>query len=286
MLKLLLVAAAGLVIAGPAVAKPPVWVVRDGDSEMTLFGSIHVLPAKTDWRPQALDAAVAAADDIWFELPVSGATEIETARLAGQKGVLAPDQSLFVLLGPEDSARLTRLAQTHKVSTALLDRLQPWMAEVALAAATFRTAGAEGAHGVERTLEAAARPRVQRRALETPDQQLDYFAQAPMAEQLASLRQTMAAMETKPDDFSVLLSAWMAADLGRLDREALAPLRANQPALFDRVVVQRNERWLTELRRRLDGSGRTVVVVGVGHLLGAEGLPARLRALGYSVSGP
>jgi uncharacterized protein YbaP (TraB family) len=28
------------------------------------------------------------------------------------------------------------------------------------------------------------------------------------------------------------------------------------------------------------------VVVGVGHLIGPDGVPARLRALGYSVTGP
>jgi uncharacterized protein YbaP (TraB family) len=36
----------------------------------------------------------------------------------------------------------------------------------------------------------------------------------------------------------------------------------------------------------MKGHGRTVVVVGVGHLIGPGGVPARLRALGYSVTGP
>jgi hypothetical protein len=36
----------------------------------------------------------------------------------------------------------------------------------------------------------------------------------------------------------------------------------------------------------MKGHGRTVVVVGVGHLIGPDGVPARLRALGYSVTGP
>ena len=39
------------------------------------------------------------------------------------------------------------------------------------------------------------------------------------------------------------------------------------------------------LDARLKGHGRTVVVVGVGHLIGPDGVPARLRALGYSVTG-
>ena len=69
-------------------------------------------------------------------------------------------------------------------------------------------------------------------------------------------------------------------------KEALQPLRKASPALFRRLVSDRNARWTTELDARLKGKGRTVVVVGVGHLVGDDGLPSRLRALGYSVTGP
>ena len=78
----------------------------------------------------------------------------------------------------------------------------------------------------------------------------------------------------------------MAGDLTALDRDALRPLRRASPGLFARLVTARNARWTAELDRRLKGRGRTVVVVGVGHLIGKDGLPARLRALGYSVEGP
>jgi uncharacterized protein YbaP (TraB family) len=56
--------------------------------------------------------------------------------------------------------------------------------------------------------------------------------------------------------------------------------------LFKRLVTDRNARWAAKLDQRLKGKGRTVVVVGVGHLIGEDSLPDRLRALGYSVKGP
>jgi uncharacterized protein YbaP (TraB family) len=93
-------------------------------------------------------------------------------------------------------------------------------------------------------------------------------------------------METDPDQFTTLIHDWLAGDVAGLDREALGPLRKASPDLFRRIVSDRNQRWLSSLRRRLSGRGKTVVVVGVGHLIGPEGLPARLRALGYSVKGP
>jgi uncharacterized protein YbaP (TraB family) len=56
--------------------------------------------------------------------------------------------------------------------------------------------------------------------------------------------------------------------------------------MFQRLVTERNEAWVKTLDARLKGHGRTVVIVGVGHLIGQGGVPARLRALGYSVTGP
>lgn len=286
MKRLLLGLAAALVAGGPALARPPVWVVRDKDSEVVLFGSVHLLPPGLDWEPPALAEAVRDADDIWFEIPVDAATQAETARLAGQMGVLPAGQSLFKLLPPKDAAQLLAVARAYGASPELLDHLQPWLAEIVLAGAAYAKAGAQGADGVEQALAAAVPPTAQRRAFETPAEQLSMFAAGPFDEQAASLRETMQEMQDKPDEFAILVRAWMAGDVAALDREAIAPLRRASPNLFRRLVADRNARWAAALDQRLKGHGRTVVVVGVGHLIGKGSVPERLRALGYQVTGP
>jgi uncharacterized protein YbaP (TraB family) len=286
MWKALLAAFAALFVAGQAQARPPVWVVTDKDSELVLFGSVHVLPPGLDWRPPALTKALTDADDLWFELPIDEASETETARLAGQLGVLAPDKSLYRMLPAGDVARMNRVAVIYDIQPSLLDRFQPWLAEIALAGAAYRQYGAAGADGVEKSIAAGAPPTAARRAFETPAEQLAFFSGADLKDQIASLSQTLKEMEEKPDEFGMLVKAWMAGDLATLDREALEPLRRASPALFKRLVSDRNARWAARLDERLKGQGRTVVVVGVGHLIGEGSLPERLRALGYSVKGP
>jgi uncharacterized protein YbaP (TraB family) len=277
---------ASLAVAGAAAAEPPVWVVKGKTGEVVLFGSVHVLPPGLDWEPAALKQAIGHADQIWFELPIDPAAEADTAHLATTLGVLPPDQSLFKLLPKADAERMARVAEAYGASPMLLDRLKPWLAEIALAGAAYRKAGAETGLGVEQALSAEAPAATQRRAFETPAEQLAIFADTPMPEQIASLRETLQELEDKPDEFDDLIHAWITGDVKGLDREALEPLRKASPGLFRRVVTERNERWIKALEPRLTGHGRTVVVVGVGHLVGPGGLPARFRALGYSVTGP
>ena len=280
-----LAAALAVSLAAPAQAEPRTWVVRDADSEMLIFGSVHVLPPGLPWRPAALDAALRNAEDLWFELPVDAATERETARLAANLGVLPPGQSLFGLLTPADAARLSRLAQAYGVDRMTLDRLKPWLAEVALASALYGKFGALAEHGVEASVSAAAPATLRRQALETAAQQLSLFDQTPLADQITSLREAMDELDHDPDRFRALIDAWIDGDMAGLERETLS-LRKTSPDLFRRLITDRNAIWTRTLDARLKGRGRTVVVVGAGHLVGEDGLPARLRALGYSVTGP
>lgn len=281
----LVAGAVPLAWAAAALAAPPVWIVKDKDTEIVLFGSIHILPPGLAWEPPQLAQALKRADEIWFELPIDAQSEAETANLAIQAGSQAPAASLFRELSPQDAALLSKVAQDYDISPALLDRLKPWLAEITVSAGAYRRSGADADSGVEKTLAATA-SRAQRRAFETPAEQIAILAQGTEPEQIASLSETLHELEDTPDEYRTLIDAWVAGDMAALDREALAPLRKTSPDLFRRLVTERNARWTRVLDQRMKDGGVAVVVVGVGHLIGPDGVPARLRALGYSVVGP
>jgi hypothetical protein len=277
---------AALCFVTPALAKPPVWIVRDADSEILLFGSVHALPPGLDWEPERLKAALAAADDVWFELPIDPMSEAQTGQIAQAKGRLPQDQTLSGLLSPAGRKRLLKACLRFHLSPGIMDQYQPWYAEVILSVMEFQAAGADADSGVEKMLSAQAPATAQRRAFEGPAQQIDMFASAPRAAQVASLEQSLIEMERDPKAFDRLVGAWMKPDVKVLEKNALQPLRKAAPDIYRRLVVDRNAAWTKVLDARLKESGRTVVIVGVGHLIGPGGAPARLRALGYSVEGP
>ncbi len=280
-----------LLLAQPVLAQPPVWIVKDKNSRMILFGSVHVLPAGPQgqlpaWMPPALSLAMTKAQDIWFELPIDPAAAAQVSQLAIAKGMLPRGQSLSSQISPEGRERLARIALRVGFRPDQLDRFQPWLAEASLAVAAFQLDGASGKDGVEQILSARLGPQVARKAFETPQEQIGFLASASPAEQIASLEETLRQIDEEPQAYQKLVQAWMAADLASLDREALGPVRVLTPGLYQTLIRQRNLGWTQTLGKRMAGRGTTLVVVGVGHLIGPDGLPAMLRAQGFSVEGP
>lgn len=272
--------------AGPARAQPPVWVVRDADSEIVIFGSIHLLPPGVEWTPPVLDEVLAKADDIWFELPIDPASTAESGRLALAQGLLPVGEKLSDKLSPVGRERLARACAGLGVSCPVVETMRPWLAEMTLVIGRLARDGASGSLGVEQTLAAAAPATAQRRAFETPAEQIAFFAGASEADQVASLEDSLRVMEEDPGAFGELVDAWVGGDLAAIEALGLKPLRKAAPGLYDRLIVQRNARWAKTIEERLAGSGETVVVVGAGHLTGPDGVPAMLRARGLTVEGP
>ncbi len=276
-----------LVLAPAAAwALPPVWVVRDKDSTMVLFGSVHLLPEGLDWRPPELKQALADADDVWFEAAMDQAAEAQATEAAVRNSELPQGQSLLKMLSRKDRARLAKAAMTLGISLDHFDHWRPWYADLIISVELIEKYGGQRAEGVEHQLWNGLPPKARRVGLETPLQQIGFFADLPLKDQLASLDQTLKGVETVDHDYKVLLDAWMGGDVRTLDREVVQPLRKAAPGLYAKVVQQRNARWTETIIKRLQGSGVTVVVVGMGHLIGPDGLPARLRARGYDVEGP
>ncbi|HEX4181569.1 MAG TPA: TraB/GumN family protein [Caulobacteraceae bacterium] len=272
--------------AGAAWASPPLWVVHGAHCTIVLFGSVHILPPDLNWEPSRLKRAVAHAQEIWFEIPLDNASMAAASQAAETEGLQPPGATLSSELSPADQARLVKLAQTYAVPMEELDRLRPWLAEIRLSVASYRDLGASRELGVEHRILETAPPGVRERAFETPEEQVGYLANGALPDQIASLEETFGELEAGPEGFARLIRAWMGGDLNGLRAEALDPLAKAAPAIYRTMVVQRNQRWLEAVLTRLRQPGDVVMVVGAGHLIGPEGLPALLRDKGVRVDGP
>jgi uncharacterized protein YbaP (TraB family) len=282
---LALAMALGAAVAS-AGAKPPVWIVRSKHATLLLFGSIHLLPPGLDWRPPELDDALARASEVWFELPINADSDRRAAAATIAQGALPKGQSLLHMLSAEDAAQLQVAATTLHYPPEAIDRMQPWMAELTLSVAEDAQSGATSFNGVEVQAQAITPVATRRLAFETPEQQIGFLSGAPLPDQLASLEWTVREIEQDPAAYQRMVSEWMAGDVNGLQHDAMDPLAAVSPTLYDRLLGARNRVWARKLGERMRKSGLIVVIVGVGHMIGPGGLPALLRAQGLDVQGP
>ncbi len=277
----------GSVLATAAAARPPIWTVRGPHgATVTLFGSVHLLSDRTVWAEPALDRALGGAKRLLFEVPLDAAAQSAAATQAMAQGLLPEGRTLSSMLSPDAAARLQRVALSVGADPNQLERLRPWLAEVTLSILYFQKRGATADLGVEKTIDARTAPAVARGALETVSDQIAALSGASEADQVKSLEETLREIEQEPDSFDKLAAAWARGDVKAIEAEGLDDLRRNAPGAFRRLVADRNAKWKPEIEALLKGRDDAVVVVGVGHLVGPEGVPALLKRDGYAVTGP
>ncbi|NEX92562.1 TraB/GumN family protein [Caulobacter sp. 17J65-9] len=262
--------------------EPALWVVRDADTTIYLFGTMHLLRASTQWRSAKVDAALDGASRLVMEVADPDDTA-EVAPLVRQYG-LSPDRPLSSLLDAKETATLDAAARTIGVSAAQLDGLRPWLAAITLAGAPVIKAGFDPNSGAERVLRArAAALGLPVAGLETPAEQIRIFSGFPEAGQLSFLRRTLNEFEAPTARTDALIQAWAAGDLPSVEALAVAPLRQESEVLYQTLLVKRNENWTGQIHAMLDQPGTVFVAVGVMHLVGPDSVPAMLSAEGVDV---
>lgn len=277
-------AGAILLLEGGAVsAAPAMWEVRDKDSVVYLFGSMHVLAPNVRWRTRTFDHAYAAADRVWFETRADLPPDRVKA-LVDRYGV-DTDRSLTQKLSPTALATLRPVLDRDGVPLERVERLRPWAAAMMLSVAPMTRTGGEVASGVDATTTRRARAAEKPiETFETFEQQLRIFADLPEQAELDYLDDVAREQLSPPRDGVALERAWLHGDMGRLGSRLVDRMKARRPALYEALLRRRNLAWADRLDAEMrQGRGVDLVVVGALHMAGGEGLPALMQARGYAV---
>lgn len=285
------VAACGLAVAALATsataearaAKPAMWQVYDRDTNIYLFGTVHLLPPGTQWRTTKLDKATREAGTLVVETIIDEknpqAFAAELARLSVRPG-LPP---ILDRVRPDKREALRAVIAKSGVPEAALNNMETWAAAFALLQLQFKEMGVSGTDGVEMTLRqafAAAGKPIQQ--LETNSQQLGFFDGLPEAAQRELLEGAVESPAAAKRQFDAMLGAWMNGDVEAIGRTFNAEL-ARSPELREALLRRRNANWAYWLHSRLAQPGTVLVAVGAGHLAGQDSVVEMLKQRGLKV---
>lgn len=261
---------------------PAMWVVRDADSTLYLFGSMHLLRPDTRWGSERLDRALESASRLILEV-VTPTNQTVLGPLIRQYGV-SPDRPLSSLLTAEEIAVLDAAARTVGATAADLDPMRPWLAGVTVQSASILKQGYAAEAGVETVLKARAEAAgMPVSGFETPEDQIRMLSGFPEEGQVAYLRRSLQEFGAQQTELDRLVTAWSTGDVETLRIVSVEPLRANSDLLYQALLVRRNTNWADQIETLLEGSGDIFIAVGAMHLAGDDSVQEILRARGVSV---
>ncbi len=273
-------------VAAPATATtadPALWVVRDADSTIYLFGTVHLLRPEVDWRSDKVDAALAASDELWLEI-ADVDDQAAALPLIQRYGLASADQPLSSTLTEEDRAKLDAAAGAIGASAAAMEPFRPWLAALQVSVAAIVRAGYDPQSGVDPKIKAAAvaagKPV---RGLETMEQQFGFFANLPLETQVDFLRQALDGYEDAPTELDQMVDAWVRGDVDAIDDAVVEDMKAEWGNVYKVLLVDRNADWTGQIQDMLNGSGTAFIAVGAAHLAGDDSVQSMLEQRGVTV---
>jgi len=271
-----------LLAAAIAKAEPAMWVIEDADSTIYLIGTMHLLKHDTDWNAAKVKKTVQESTELWLEL-ADADNQAALAPLMAKYGV-DPTHPLSTKLNDEQRKRLEKTAATYGIQTATLEQLQPWLAAVVLAIGPITKAGYDPKAGVERILSAQATAEGDKiRGLETAEEQFRIFNDLSEKEQVAFLMGILDDLDKGIELLEQLAKAWIDGDVDTITRLSVDEMKRESPAVYQKVIVQRNIRWSEKIVEMLKGSGVQQIAVGAAHLAGPDSVQAQLAKRGIKV---
>lgn len=263
-------------------AGPPLWVVKDADSTVYLFGTVHLLRPGTAWGSDKVDAAFASASDIWVEIADQDDQAV-VMPVIQQHGV-DPSRPLSSVLSAEDFAAFDKVAQANGASAAALDAYRPWLAAFMISMSGPTEAGYRSEAGVDKTL--MDRARSEGKALhgfETADIQVRLIAGMSEEAQVAYLNHFVRNTDRIVANLDETVAAWLKGDIAETGRLNRANTRDVHEDIHRAALIDRNSDWTRQIEEMMKGSGTAFVAVGAAHLMDQDSVIDMLTARGFTV---
>ncbi|MFZ3482865.1 TraB/GumN family protein [Sphingomonas sp. 3-13AW] len=269
-------APAAAAAAATVDADPALWVVKDDDTTIYLFGTIHLLKPGLSWFDEAVKTAFDASDELVQEIVLPDPETVQKALVATAINPTGPglEQKL-----PADTrkAYLAALADLG-VPAAAFDRFDPWFAATNLSVLKLVKAGYDPNSGTEQALTAAAKQAGKPvTGLETLEQQFGYFDGLSEKSQIAFLADTVKQLPEAEKEIGKMVTQWSEGDTDALAETMNEGLKAT-PEIARILLVDRNVRWANWIADRMAKPGTVFVAVGAGHLAGKDSVQTKLAA--------
>ncbi|HXV79892.1 MAG TPA: TraB/GumN family protein [Candidatus Binatia bacterium] len=259
------------------------WKVQSAKSNIYLLGSVHFLKQENYPLKQTIEKAFDNAQKLVLEIDFKEADAGAIQRLTLEKGLQRNGKTLEQNVSPETYGLTQKRAAELGIDIRALSPLKPWVVALTLTALQLQKLGFEPKYGVDRYLAARAMKAGKTIVgLESAAFQIGLIDELSEKDQESMLRRSLKEMDLLDRGLDEILRAWSTGNVKSLEALLLRGMR-EYPAVHQKIIVDRNRRWLPEIERMIEQGESILIVVGAGHLVGKDGVVELLKARGYTV---
>ncbi|MFN7674177.1 TraB/GumN family protein [Aquidulcibacter sp.] len=258
-------------------ATPAMWVVKDRDTTIYLFGTFHLMAPGIDWNHGKVKSAFESADTLKLEIANLDAEAPAIANLMATKGQLPAGQTIFDGLTEAQKTALSAIIAQSGFPPEAIQQMRPWMGSLILSLGLYQKLGLDPNQGVDKTLDGLARAANKPvEGFETGAEQIGFFANLTDDQQKAMLVSTIEDWDQATTMLNDMIDAWKTGNADKLGDLMNTSLRS-QPELSKLILADRNKRWADWIATRMATPGTVFVAVGAGHLSGPDSVQAFLK---------
>ncbi|PCI50545.1 MAG: hypothetical protein COB49_03600 [Alphaproteobacteria bacterium] len=264
--------------------QPALWQVKRGDGTVYLLGSFHLLPKNYQWFDGIISQSFNRAQELVMEAKMTPEATAAIQGMVIQNAFFKPQDNLQNYLDDVHYDKMLKQAKNLMgMDEETARKMKPWFMALQISIISIMSSGMDPDSGVDRYLEDLARKSAKTiSGLETPEQSMNALIKHPMSVQAALLADTLDKLDDFMSYINNYLEAWASGDGDRMVKTMVEDM-AEQPEMYDAMLVSRNKNWLPAIERYING-GRTIfIVVGAAHLVGQDGIVKMLEARGYRV---
>lgn len=262
---------------------PAIWMIEQDNSKVYFLGSIHLLPKNVRWYGGKVKEIFENSDEVVFEVHMTPEKEARAQQITIENGLLPAGDDLKNYLKPEDYNYLNEQAQAFGIPAANLTRFKPWFASVALSINAIKNQGWDPDSGVDKFIEGLAmKGNKPISELETLDDQMATLYDHPLNIQAEMLVDTLEQLKDIQNITKEMVDSWANGNEQGMEESLIKPMQ-EQEEIYKKLVVERNKRWLPVISGLLMKRHNTLVVAGVAHFIGDDGVIKMLGQKGYKV---
>jgi uncharacterized protein len=267
-------------------ADSPVWRVVKGDNQLYIGGTIHML-AQSDYPlPSDFELAYRQSAKLIFETDTQKMQTPAFQAAMLPKVVYSDGRNLKTVLNDATYQKLAQHLSSRGIPMDNLVKFKPGMVALTVTVMEFQRLGLVGAGVDEFFRLRSINDQKSIGQLETADEQLALISTLGDGQENELINHTLREIRELPVLMQSTKAAWRHGDNDKLKDVALAPFKRDFPAVYDKIVVKRNNAWIPKIEAMLKTREVEFVLVGALHLVGEDGVLAQLSARGYDIQKP